>query len=268
MISPQTRRAFQESYVYFVLREIKQDFEDAGVRYQEVDTVPGERRSLVEGYYSTVNWESPKDVRQILNVFEAHLLRLEDVGETERHKKLVARLERDGFLYENRRIVSVRPMGGMLDILNEISSIDVSQMRVHINRMNDSVESDPSLAIGTAKDLVEACCKAILKQAEVDFSNTEKIPQLVNKTAQTLKLLPQGIPQKTKGETAIKSVLGSLAHIVHGMAELRNLYGSGHGREPGVSGLSPRHARLAAGAATAVSLFFAETAEARKAGKN
>jgi len=48
-----------------------------------------------------------------------------------------------------------------------------------------------------------------------------------------------------------------------GIAELRNHYGSGHGREPTAKGLQPRHTRLAVGAAATLVTFLFETHLAR-----
>jgi hypothetical protein len=40
--------------------------------------------------------------------------------------------------------------------------IESDYLAGQIRRMQDSVEKDPSLAIGTAKELIETCCKTIL----------------------------------------------------------------------------------------------------------
>lgn len=43
-------------------------------------------------------------------------------------------------------------------------------------------------------------------------------------------------------------MLGGLSSIAGGIAELRNPYGTGHGKDDGFRGLSPRHSKLAVGA--------------------
>jgi hypothetical protein len=50
-----------------------------------------------------------------------------------------------------------------------------------------------------------------------------------------------------------------LATITQGIAELRNQYGTGHGKAAGAKGLGPRHAKLAVGAASTLAVFLAET---------
>ena len=45
----------------------------------------------------------------------------------------------------------------------------------------------------------------------------------------------------------------------NGLAELRGLYGTGHGKHGKTSGLSPRHAKLAVGAAATLATFLFQT---------
>ena len=272
MISPPMRRAFQASYSrYATFFEIRYDFEDANIGYAGPAEITGpsperQRHLLVDGFYKTVKWESDKDCRRVLDAYEGYLFRLEQREFEEPLEELLNYLKRDGLAYEKGRIFSLAPAAAG-DVLGVISATDVSQLRLLINRMNFAVDNDPPLAVGTAKELVEACCKAVLQRAGEEFSSKDNIPQLVAKTTQALNLRPQDMPEEAKGVEAIKKVLGSLAQIVQGMAELRNEYGAGHGREPGRHPISPRHARLAAGAAATLSFFLVETVEAREASK-
>ena len=97
-----------------------------------------------------------------------------------------------------------------------------------------------------------------------EIDRLEEMPQLIRRVTKALDLLPENIPEERKGVEAIRRVLGSLANIVRGMAELRNAYGSGHGREPGRGNLLTRHARLCAGAASTLVVFLMETARVRR----
>ncbi|HZZ30473.1 MAG TPA: abortive infection family protein [Phenylobacterium sp.] len=45
---------------------------------------------------------------------------------------------------------------------------------------------------------------------------------------------------------------------------MRNFYGSGHGQDGRARGLTPRHARLAVGAASTLALFLFDTHQAHK----
>src|SRR5947209_5042830 len=57
--------------------------------------------------------------------------------------------------------------------------------------------------------------------------------------------------------------LNNLATISQGLAELRNPFGTGHGKDAGSRGLNKRHARLAVGAATTLGVFLFETHQER-----
>jgi HEPN domain-containing protein len=142
--------------------------------------------------------------------------------------------------------------------------LDADWMRGEIARLERAVEMDPSLAIGTAKELVETCCKTILSRRGKDVPKGIDLPKLVKETAAELQLVPDGISQEAKGADSIKLVLRSLSTITQGLAELRSLYGTGHGRDGRYRGLSPRHARLAVASAVAFIDFVAETYRERE----
>ncbi|MHB8563830.1 MAG: abortive infection family protein, partial [Acidiferrobacteraceae bacterium] len=122
---------------------------------------------------------------------------------------------------------------------------------------------DPGLAIGTAKELVETCCKTILRERGIEFSKSADLPELVKLTSKELELTPHDIAEKTKASDTIKRLLSNLATITQGIAELRNQYGTGHGKAAGAKGLQSRHAKLAVGAASTLAVFLSETHAAR-----
>lgn len=128
-----------------------------------------------------------------------------------------------------------------------------------IARMENAVQNDPALAIGTAKELVETCCKTILSTRSIEFSKSADLPELMKLTIKELALSPDDVPEKAKAAEIIKKLLNNLATITQGVAELRNHYGTGHGKTAGSKGLGPRHAKLAVGAAATLAVFLAET---------
>ena len=132
-------------------------------------------------------------------------------------------------------------------------------MQKEIERLENAVERDPALAIGTAKDLVETCCKSILSKRGVEVSRKADLPELTKLLAKELKLVPEGISDEAKGSETIRLILRNLAALTQYLAELRGLYGSGHGRDGKHRGLEPRHARLAVGAAVAFIDFVTDT---------
>ena len=145
-----------------------------------------------------------------------------------------------------------------------LSGADATYVSRQITRMEAAVNQDPELAIGTAKELLETCCKSILSERGVTYSKGDDLPKLVKRTVQQLQLTPSDIPDKAKARDTIKRLLNNLASITQGIAELRNHYGTGHGRLGANQGLQPRHAKLAVGAASTLAVFLSETHKVRK----
>lgn len=125
-----------------------------------------------------------------------------------------------------------------------------------INLMVKIKDENPTEAIGKAKELIESCCKTILELEKCTINKDWNIIRLVDETMKHFNLMPKDIPNDIKGVTAIKAILGNLKAIAQGMAELRNLYGSGHGKTNSYKGLEPRHANLAIGSCTTLVLFL------------
>ena len=132
-----------------------------------------------------------------------------------------------------------------------------------VTRMQSAIQSDPELAIGTAKEFVETICKTILEDLGEPFAKGATLLDLVKQVRAELELLPKNIHEKAKGADTIRRILSNLGTAAQGLAELRGLYGTGHGKTAGTGGLQPRHARLAVGAATTLGVFFFETYQDR-----
>lgn len=138
-------------------------------------------------------------------------------------------------------------------------ALDADWMRSEIQRMERAIDTDPALAIGTAKDLIESCCKSILDRRQVEYSPKADLPTLTKLVASELQLVPDGISEQTKGSETVRLILRNLGALTHYLAQLRGLYGSGHGRTGTYRGLQPRHARLAVSTAIAFIEFVTET---------
>ncbi len=178
-------------------------------------------------------------------------------------------LERDGWRLAERSTISGWPIYGSQRLTNEQHAIqaakkvaeviDEDYIHRQVKRMTAAVESDPDLAIGTAKELIETVCYTILDKRGKPVGDKPDLLPLVRRAMEELKLIPDGIADELKGAKSIKSLLGNLAVISQSMAELRNLYGTGHGKNGARKGLAPRHARLTVGAATTLVVFLFDT---------
>jgi len=144
-------------------------------------------------------------------------------------------------------------------------SLDAGWMAKEIERLEHAVDQDPALAIGTAKELVETCCKTILTRRGVAITKSDDLGDLTKKLTKELQLVPDGITDQAKGAESIRLILRNLTQITSNLARLRGLYGTGHGRDGQHRGLQPRHARLAVASAVAFIDFVAETYREREA---
>ncbi|CAD5200507.1 abortive infection family protein [Pseudomonas sp. FEN] len=138
-------------------------------------------------------------------------------------------------------------------------ALDAGWMAKEIERLENSIERDPALAIGTAKELIETCCKSILTKRGIPFTKSDDLGDLTKKVAKELQLVPEGITDATKGADNIRLILRNLTQLTNNLAQLRGLYGTGHGRDGQHRGLQPRHARLAVASAVAFIDFVSET---------
>jgi len=197
-----------------------------------------------------------QDVQRLVQMFNGHLA--PDGWEITARARLSGRP-----VFAGRRLMlkGVPAMGGVKSVVQVLNAEYVTQQ---ITRMEAAIESDPELAIGTAKEFVETICKTILSECGESASSSADIPQLVKLVREKLDLLPDNVPHRAKGADTIKRVLGNLGTVAQGIAELRGLYGSGHGKHAGAKGLQARHARLAVNAAMTLAVFFFETYQERK----
>jgi hypothetical protein len=163
---------------------------------------------------------------------------------------------------ERCREIAARLLAGapaLAPLKDHAKALDANHLAEQIKRIESSVETDPSLAIGTAKELIETCCKTILSDRGKPVTGLPDVPSLVKQVMKELRLVPDDVSDAAKGADTIKRLLNNLGTIGQGLAELRNLYGTGHGKDGRASTLKPRHAKLAVGAASTLVTFLFET---------
>ena len=144
--------------------------------------------------------------------------------------------------------------------------IDAEHISQQVTRMEGAVDTEPDVAIGTAKEFIESICKTILDEREGPYGKNDDLLALTRKTTKVLQLSPDDVASTARAAETIKRMLMNMAMLVQGSAELRNAYGTGHGKSKSQAGyrLEPRHARLAVGAAATLGVFLYETHEARE----
>ncbi|MBN9247740.1 MAG: abortive infection family protein [Hyphomicrobium sp.] len=265
LISKRTRNAFREELVGWTLAEISTEFDNEGFSpdHTHDPQVSGQRRGLVEQLYHAIDFGDPRQASRVLEVFHTVVVKARS-SNTEIAQALVDHLHRDGvdtqgasFKLPIRAHTSLQPLSAVA------ASLTAEQLHSQIARINASIETDPALAIGTAKEMVETTCKTILADLGAEHATLD-LGDLVKAASKALKLVPDGVPNETKGADAIKKTLRSLGATVAGLGEMRNFYGSGHGQDGRPKGLKPRHARLAVGAASTLAMFLFETHDDRR----
>lgn len=204
---------------------------------------------LAASYLDAIDWTDAATVRRALGVLE-WLLRLHEraTGPDYDHERQHLRdgLRRDGFLIDADGVISSDNLGTSLREESLANLADASAIRQSLIRIGREVETDPHGAIGAAKDLIESTAKVVLHERGLPVDDRDDVPALVKKAAKSLELAPG-----PEAGDAVRRILGGLTSVAIGTAELRNRgFGRGHGQRTAPTGLHPRHARLAVGAAT------------------
>lgn len=279
IISKKTRRAFADHLAsWSVLKEIENLFDDANIEHKELnqnEQVSGERRTLVFSYYKSIDWENYLDVSKVISVYETILSNIENDFENDlfpnkeylkvAKNRLLKYLESDGFYWQDGHLNNKKTMPiASKSILEKTNILNSAQIKLHFNRIENAIDSDPDLAIGNAKELIETVCKNILDDLSTAYSKNSDLPELTKLVTKQLKITPQDVKDNVKGSEIIKRTLNNLSSISTSIAELRNLYGTGHGKDKNYKGLSPRHARLVVLISYALACFLVETYELQK----
>ncbi len=272
LISKKTRSSFQEYLVSTTLREISTYFDNHDVVQGAIpsEQMPsGQRRALVAEYYQSVDWSKPKDIQKILGVYADILNDISALtgdsfnGDFKKSSldKLLRNLKSDGYNFENGKLLPFGQVVNFESLGDATSVLDKQHFQTYIERIRKSIDEDPELAIGSTKELLESTLKTILHEVGVTYGKDDDIPKLLKQVQKSLELVPEEVDDARKGADIIKVLLSNLGQVVIKVAELRNLYGSGHGKAKKSSGLSARHARLTVGAGITLATFLLETFE-------
>ena len=176
--------------------------------------------------------------------------------------------ERYARIYKNCKAIIDRLEGSSSAISKTANGLkdkfSSEYMSKQIELMVSMQSTNPTNAIGLAKELIESCCKTILDELGIEWSKKDDVSQLTNKAMSALNLLPANIQETDPGADAIKAVLGNLRAIPTKLAEIRNPFGSGHGKSASFQGLEERHAKLAVGSSIIFVDFIWSTYENQK----
>lgn len=176
-----------------------------------------------------------------------------------RYNAEYARLYKKCRTYMDRVLNVTTPLAtNVAELQEKFSSEYLSKQIELMLRMQNE---NPTDAIGKAKELIESCCKTILDNKGVTWDKNWDMSKLTGETLKLLNLTPKNIPDSGPVSENIKAVLGNLRGITTKLAEIRNPYGSGHGKSASFTGLEIRHAKLAVGCSITFVTFLWDTYE-------
>lgn len=183
----------------------------------------------------------------------------EDVFGYSHYNAEYAKLYKKCKTYIERVSNTTTPLSVNAEQLQEKFSSDYLSKQIEL--MLKMQTENPTEAIGKAKELIESCCKTILESKKVKWDKNWDMSKLTGETLKLLNLTPQNIPASDPVSENIKAVLGNLRGITTKLAEIRNPYGSGHGKSASFTGLETRHAKLAVGCSITFVTFLWDTYE-------
>lgn len=163
--------------------------------------------------------------------------------------------------YRDREQAKESPFDSQIEYIR--SKFTSDYMYDEIDLLLQMRTSNPTEAIGKAKELVESCCKTILEHYDITPEKKWDVGRLSKETARVLDIDGDKIAGEDDESRIVKKILGSLQGLVGGLSEFRNNYGSGHGKGDSFTPLPARHAKLATGSAITLVEYYWETFEWR-----
>ena len=227
-------------------------FESIGIRLCEKYCL-SKGKSLNAFMNEGTNEKIVKLLSDFLEYYEVHFQ--EEISSTEKSYRGMLFSElykkcKSIILREKERLTSNICREIVEDVKEKFSS---EYLKNQIDLMMKMCDESPTDAIGKSKELIESCCKSILNRLGEFEGNTLKTSQLVKMTMNAL-----NIPDKEEEDTTGK-IIGSLNGLSSGVNELRNQYGTGHGKSEKFKSLSRRHANLSVGASAVLVQYLWDT---------
>ena len=144
------------------------------------------------------------------------------------------------------------------EIIDYDSKLNSEYVREYIVRIETNIEKSPDLSIGTSKELVETILKSFLSQQGINFSNSDDITNLSQLVFQKIHEISD---EEKKVMEITKRIRRASTTIIQAIAEFRNLYGTGHGREAQNYKIDKIYAALIANLSKTIAFFIIQSYE-------
>lgn len=266
--TPRVMRLLSDELTATPVREIDALFDDRGVALgppQPRDSDGSVRRERMRRYLATLDRDDSADAQRLAAVFSDVLQKIthttasgwgNDDGLRDKWSRI---LREDGFEVDEAtgsvRIGRLR-VGAQLTEHALSALSDPQSIQDHLHRLADSVDTDPRLAVSTAKALIESTAKCVLTARGQSYTRAATVPALVNAAQESLGLAAKSVSDEDR---ALRQALQSLVTLTQSVTELRNSVGIDHGAEEVPKWVRPRHARLVVGAAQVWCQLMLET---------
>lgn len=191
-----------------------------------------------------------------------------DSEEQDRLKQIYAKyLSIDGYELYVEEIISQMPIysfrerqlgADMEDKKEKIKAyLNTDYVKSKIKIMSDAVYDNTDLALGTAKELIETTCKSILKEKSVAVDKNWDLSRLFKETINCLSFLDaKEVDNPEQATKSVKQILSGCNSIIQGIAELRNNYGTGHGKDENFKSLPSKYASFVAATVADIIIFI------------
>lgn len=118
------------------------------------------------------------------------------------------------------------------------------------------VKTNTDLALGSAKELLEIVCKSILSEKNLIYRRYDPF-KTFKETINSVGILESSsASNKEQADRSIRQILSGLNSVIQGVSELRNGYGSGHGKEASFKRLEPQYVEFVVSIVSNIVVFI------------
>ncbi len=224
------------------------------------------RRATAMAYQNEIDVDDREQERRLLDVYSDGLLDFctWNNESSKDAKVFIHALRRDGFTVDDNGAITIPAGGAVLLPLERFDRLgDPHVLQEHLDRISNSIASEPATAIGASKSLFESTMKFVLEDYGEPYDNGDDILALYKKVAALLKINADAVPASAKGSQAAHKALRSMSATAQSVAELANELSWRHGKTTR-SAAEERHARLTYNATHTVVEFVLDTWHVRR----